>query len=1038
MITSPKFSGICPPFTQLKIGNANVLASSTPASLRQFPRLTAPSAIGGCALPPPPLGTRTSSLNRRTIFSVRPKEHTCTVCRSLLGANHSPHCTSKHGQQRPTRSSIATATTTARGGGDVGGTGGDDSDDSNESNDAGTGATASAASTLPLLEDVILLDVNGMRCAGCVSRVREILEDQDAVRAASVNLATETAVVRVIIPQSSSSTYENSASPATTASVTAASTASSSSSSAVDIELGVDHHEGALVSLATALAQILTEKGYAATVRPSDAGSGASAKVVEAKRAQRLKRLRETTKRLVFAWVLASACLVHHVIHWLGASVPSWVHFLGSTPVNATLSALALLGPGRQIVAEGFSALARGAPDMNSLVGLGATAAFTISAVAAALPKLGWRTFFEEPAMLLGVVLIGRALEERAKLRASADMAALSGLLPPKARLILSDGSSWKEVPSETVAAGDDVAVLPGDRIPVDGVVSGGRSTVDESALTGEPLPVTKTQGDHVTAGTVNYDGRLVIKATASGGDTAVADVIRLVEAAQARAAPIQRLADVVAGKFTYGVMGAAAATFFFWAGAGTRMFPQVLTPYLATAASKSAASLLLSLQLACNVLVVACPCALGLAAPTAVLVGTGAGARRGLLIRGGDVLEAASQVDTVIFDKTGTLTSGKPIVVNVQPISSGGESNTIFSSEEVLALAGAVEVASTHPIGKAIIKAAARTSSAPLIAVEGSFIQEPGSGVVATVEGHRVAVGSLEWVESQIAQHAQQAAISSNGNGNGNGASSYTTNSSNSAHLSGTAFIKPGHIQVHVSIDSHIAGTIEIADELRPDAAAVIAALLKAGIKPLMLSGDQAATAHAVAAAVGLPLENVYAGVKPAGKAAVVEKLQSQGRRVAMVGDGVNDAAALAQSDVGIAMGGGVDAASEVADVVLLGDKIPQVLDVLHLSRVTLRTIKQNMVWAFAYNAACIPLAAGALLPGLGVGLTPSLSGALMGLSSLAVMGNSLLLQYKAIPPPLPNVSDDKKKKEKNEDLKGVVVSPTPSESEGGGTALA
>ncbi len=885
---------------------------------------------------------------------------------------------------------------------------------------------------------MILLDVNGMRCAGCVSRVREILEDQDAVRAASVNLATETAVVRVIIPQSSSSTYENSASPATTASVTAASTASSSSSSAVDIELGVDHHEGALVSLATALAQILTEKGYAATVRPSDAGSGASAKVVEAKRAQRLKRLRETTKRLVFAWVLASACLVHHVIHWLGASVPSWVHFLGSTPVNATLSALALLGPGRQIVAEGFSALARGAPDMNSLVGLGATAAFTISAVAAALPKLGWRTFFEEPAMLLGVVLIGRALEERAKLRASADMAALSGLLPPKARLILSDGSSWKEVPSETVAAGDDVAVLPGDRIPVDGVVSGGRSTVDESALTGEPLPVTKTQGDHVTAGTVNYDGRLVIKATASGGDTAVADVIRLVEAAQARAAPIQRLADVVAGKFTYGVMGAAAATFFFWAGAGTRMFPQVLTPYLATAASKSAASLLLSLQLACNVLVVACPCALGLAAPTAVLVGTGAGARRGLLIRGGDVLEAASQVDTVIFDKTGTLTSGKPIVVNVQPISSGGESNTIFSSEEVLALAGAVEVASTHPIGKAIIKAAARTSSAPLIAVEGSFIQEPGSGVVATVEGHRVAVGSLEWVESQIAQHAQQAAISSNGNGNGNGASSYTTNSSNSAHLSGTAFIKPGHIQVHVSIDSHIAGTIEIADELRPDAAAVIAALLKAGIKPLMLSGDQAATAHAVAAAVGLPLENVYAGVKPAGKAAVVEKLQSQGRRVAMVGDGVNDAAALAQSDVGIAMGGGVDAASEVADVVLLGDKIPQVLDVLHLSRVTLRTIKQNMVWAFAYNAACIPLAAGALLPGLGVGLTPSLSGALMGLSSLAVMGNSLLLQYKAIPPPLPNVSDDKKKKEKNEDLKGVVVSPTPSESEGGGTALA
>jgi Cu+-exporting ATPase len=1042
----------------------------TPVSLRQFPRTTrlnSSKSVIGCALPPSSTRTNTPLLSRNPAFSARPKEHACTVCRSLLGNSHSPHCTSKHSHLSFRCHPISAAAAASSGGGDgFGDSGGGSNDDNNNNNNdndnSWTGAvsgSASAAIKLPILEDIILLDVNGMRCAGCVSRVREILEDQDAVRAASVNLATETAVVRVILPQlpqSSSSLSENtSSSTVTTATATtAASTATAGIEANIpDIEQGLspmDPHEGALVSLATTLAQILTEKGYAATVRPSDAGSGASAKVVEAKRAQRLKRLRETTKRLVFAWVLASACLVHHVVHWLGASVPSWVHFLGSTPVNATLSALALLGPGRQIVAEGFSALARGAPDMNSLVGLGATAAFTISAVAAALPKLGWRTFFEEPAMLLGVVLIGRALEERAKLRASADMAALSGLLPPKARLILSDGTSWKEVPSETVASGDDVAVLPGDRIPVDGVVEGGRSTVDESALTGEPLPVTKTQGDRVTAGTVNYDGHLVIKATASGGDTAVADVIRLVEAAQARAAPIQRLADVVAGKFTYGVMGAAAATFLFWAGAGTRMFPQVLTPYLATAASKSAASLLLSLQLACNVLVVACPCALGLAAPTAVLVGTGAGARRGLLIRGGDVLESASQVDTVVFDKTGTLTSGKPIVVNVQPNTtnnnnssgSDGKKVGIFSVEELLALAGAVEVASTHPIGKAIIKAASKNnaSTAPLVAVQGSFTQEPGSGVVATVEGHRVAVGSLEWVESQVTQHAHQEEVYTNGNGNGNG----STNSSNSSTTSNTipnstVPTTPGHILVHVSIDSHIAGTIEIADELRPDASAVIAALLKAGIKPLMLSGDQAATAQAVAAAVGLPLENVFAGVKPAGKAAVVEKLQSEGRRVAMVGDGVNDAAALAQADVGIAMGGGVDAASEVADVVLLGDKIPQVLDVLHLSRATLRTIKQNMVWAFAYNVACIPLAAGALLPGLGVGLTPSVSGALMGLSSLAVMGNSLLLQYKAIPPALPTASsEDKKKiesiKKDGKESDGGVASSSP----GSGTALA
>lgn len=514
--------------------------------------------------------------------------------------------------------------------------------------------------------------------------------------------------------------------------------------------------------------------------------------------------------------------------------------------------------------------------------------------------------------------------------------------------------------------------------------------------------------GDKVTAGTVNYDGQLTVTATASGGDTAVADVVRLVEAAQARAAPIQRFADVVAGKFTYCVMGAAAATFLFWAGAGTKMFPQVLTPYLATAASKGAASLLLSLQLACNVLVVACPCALGLAAPTAVLVGTGAGARRGLLIRGGDVLESASQVDTVIFDKTGTLTSGKPTVVKVQ-LNNG--KNKEVNEDELLALAGAVEVASTHPIGRAIIKAAKEAGEAVRVADQGSFIQEPGSGVVATVSGQRIAVGSLEWVQTQTTQHAHQASIPTNGSGGallgskGSLSSSLAQEEKESSipEMEAVVASRPGHILVYVSVDSHIAGSIEIADEIRPDAGAVIQALLRAGIKPLMLSGDQAATAQAVAAAVGLPTENVFAGVKPAGKAAVVEQLQKEGRRVAMVGDGVNDAAALAQANVGIAMGGGVDAASEVADVVLLGDKVPQVLDVLHLSRATLRTIKQNMVWAFAYNAACIPLAAGALLPALGVGLTPSLSGGLMGLSSLAVMANSLLLQYKAIPPALP-----------------------------------
>ncbi|EFN57825.1 hypothetical protein CHLNCDRAFT_21268 [Chlorella variabilis] len=869
------------------------------------------------------------------------------------------------------------------GGGAAGGSGGGDGSGSGGSAAESAAAALAVAPALGGKEDVILLDVMGMRCAGCVSRVKVLLEREQPVQAASVNLATETAVVR-------------------------------------DLEAGLSPHERQLASMGASLARMLTEAGYAATMRQQGGGSSASNKVVAAKREERLRRLRDTTRRLGVAWLLASACLLHHLTHWLGGSAPRWLHALSSTPVHAALAALALLGPGRGIISEGFRGLAKGAPDMNSLVGLGATASFAVSAVAALLPKLGWRTFFEEPAMLLGVVLVGRALEERAKLQASADMAALQGLLPPKARLLLGDGS-WREVPSESVAAGDVLTVLPGDRVPVDGVVVGGRSTVDESALTGEPLPVTKAQGDKVTAGTVNYDGQISVRAVHSGGDTAVADIVRLVEAAQSRTAPVQRFADVVAGKFTYGVMAAAAATFLFWAGIGTRVFPQ------------AAATALLSLQMACNVLVVACPCALGLAAPTAVLVGTSAGARRGLLIRGGDILEAASHVDTVVFDKTGTLTVGKPTVVEVRPLHVAAGSKPQAKGRHgsppaddpalLLALAAAVERGSTHPIAKAIAKAAAQAAQAgsgsghgsngsgsahvtsngsggAYVAEDGSFVQEPGSGVTATVAGRRVAVGAREWAAA-----AEAAAAS-----------------------------RPGHILVYVGIDGRLAAAVEIADELRPDAASTVQRLQRLGVRVVMLSGDQPATAHAMAQAVGIKPQDVYAGVKPAGKAALVQQLQGQGRRVAMVGDGVNDAAALAQADVGIAMGGGVDAASEVADVVLLGDRVPQVLDVLALSRATLRKVQQNMWWAAGYNLVGIPLAAGALLPVTGLALTPSLSGAMMGISSLAVMANSLLLQFEGRPPAAKQAPPAKQQKQVA--AAAAAVASSAGRQAAGGTA--
>lgn len=351
------------------------------------------------------------------------------------------------------------------GGGDLGhggGGGGDDDDGTRFSVEEGSALLKTHGS---VMEDIVILDVTGMRCAGCVSRVKQILLDEECVVGASVNLATETAVVRVVMPGE------------------------------VDIEVG---GQGKLEELGEELAHVLTEKGYKATFRPLGSGTSAASKVVKAKREERIARLREKTFQVVVSWGLASACMLHHVAHWFGNATPTFLKMLSSTMGTAALSAVAILGPGRSIIVDGFKSLIKGAPDMNSLVGLGVTAAFGISSVAVMLPKLGWRTFFEEPAMLLGFILLGRALEERAKIQASSDMAALSGLLPPMARVVLSDGKSWREIPSENVSQGDLVTVLPGDQIPVDGEVVSGRSMCDESSITGESLPVNKATGTNV------------------------------------------------------------------------------------------------------------------------------------------------------------------------------------------------------------------------------------------------------------------------------------------------------------------------------------------------------------------------------------------------------------------------------------------------------------------------------------------------------------------------------------------------------------
>lgn len=474
--------------------------------------------------------------------------------------------------------------------------------------------------------------------------------------------------------------------------------------------------------------------------------------------------------------------------------------------------------------------------------------------------------------------------------------------------------------------------------------------------------------------------------------------------------------------------MGLSAATFVFWATAGTKLFPQVLLTAVGkvaacgacvTAAAKAATpatTTLLAAQLACNVLVTACPCALGLATPTAVLVGTGAGATRGLLIRGGDVVEAMSQVDTVVFDKTGTLTAGKPQVTRVVSLVPDQ-----LPEPQLLALAAAVEQSATHPVAQALVRAAAAASGAQsaspstdqqaqelgssrgdgtramenaqgslgLEVTPGSFIQEPGSGVRALVGGRTVCVGTLEWLSRQgavaeptllAAHEAQLSSISAAGAGSVG---------------DGVVGVGNSRSRVYVGVDGALVGAIDVQDALRPDATATVTDLHAKNIRAVMLSGDAEGAAREVAAAVGIAPGDVYANVKPAGKAALVSQLQAAGHKVAMVGDGVNDTAALAAAHVGIAMGGGVDAASQVANVVIMGDHLHQVSDALQLSRATLNKIRQNLAWAFGYNVIGIPLAAGALLPSMGICLTPSLSGALMGLSSLMVVSNSLLLRW-------------------------------------------
>lgn len=597
------------------------------------------------------------------------------------------------------------------------------------------------------------------------------------------------------------------------------------------------------------------------------------------------------------------------------------------------------LWAGRRFIRQGVAEIRHRAPGMSTLVLLGSGAAFLESVLVLAAPSLfppgTAHTHFEAASAIITLVLFGKHLEARARGRTSAAITALLRLEPRTAR-VLRDGQTV-EVPVAAVKPGDRVLVRPGERIAVDGLVREGRSFVDESMVTGEPMPVERAAGAEVIGGTVNTTGALTVEATRIGADTVLGQIVRMVTEAQGSKPPIQALADRIAAVFVPAVLLVALATFGAWLLLGPA--PAFQRAFVA----------------AVSVLVVACPCAMGLATPTAILVGTGRGASLGVLIRQGTALELLGRTDTVVLDKTGTLTAGRPAVTAVD--APGGD------APAVLRLAAAVEARSEHPIARAIVAAAGEDAAAPPAATAVEAVA--GHGILALVEGHEVEVGNARFMDGRGRTPGPLA--------------------SNAA-----AYAAAGATPVFVAVDGQVRAVLAIADPLRPEAAAAVRALAKTA-EVWMLTGDDPGTAASVAAAAGIT--RFRAGCLPADKRDAVAALQAEGRRVAFVGDGINDAPALAQADVGIAIGTGTDIAIETGDVILMRGDLEVLVRSFALGRATLRVIRGNFFWAYAYNVALIPVAAGAIYPWTGIMLSPLLAAAAMSASSLFVVGNSLRL---------------------------------------------
>lgn len=808
----------------------------------------------------------------------------------------------------------------------------------------------------------VSLTITGMTCASCANAVERGVSKVQGVSSANVNFATEKLTLNYdselvtldLIKDTVKEVGYGVLEEETEKEVTIPISGMTCASCVAHIEKAISKLEGTKtvsVNLSTEKAHVVYDSGQTRISEIKQAVIDAgyepleieSEEVSDDNKDRHEKEMKKLWKKFVTSAIFATPLLFIAMGHMLGLDLPDIIN-PETNPLNFALIQMILVAPsiavGYQFYTIGFKTLLKGSPNMDSLIGIGTGAAVLYGIYATIMIAAGHNNYtmdlyFESAGVIITLILLGKYLESMSKGKTSDAIKKLMGLAPKNA-LVLQDG---KEIilPIEEVEIGDIIIVKPGEKIPVDGTVIKGNTSVDESMLTGESIPVEKNIGDKVVGASINKHGLIQFEATRVGKDTALAQIIKLVEDAQGSKAPIARLADIIAGYFVPVVIVIAILAGLAWFISGQ--------------------SVVFSLTIFIAVLVIACPCALGLATPTAIMVGTGQGAEYGVLIKGGQPLETAHKIETIVFDKTGTITEGKPVVTDII------ETNE-WNSEDILRLAASAEKGSEHPLGEAIVSKAKELKLK--LEETDDFSAIPGHGIKAAISGKQVWLGNLQLINNEGIDN---------------------TLLSESDRLA-----DEGKTPMYVVVDGILSGIIAVADTTKPNSKKAIDKLHELGVKVAMITGDNERTARAIAKEVGIDL--VLADVLPKDKANEVKKLQEQGKIVAMVGDGVNDAPALAQADVGIAIGSGTDVAIESADIVLMKSDLLDVVTALHLSKKTIRNIKQNLFWAFAYNTAGIPIAAGLLYIFGGPKLNPMIAGAAMAFSSVSVVTNALRLR--------------------------------------------